>query len=197
VKGEWIEDTKIPSTDISYENDMLVVKANVCGKAKEITRAAINFSAKLLSNGVDDKFENNVYKDGDDLYLSFQSPVDGYLSVYLIDEEQTAFCLLPYTQDGDGQQPINHGQRLVFFDSNVPTDKAVVDELIITCAKSVEYNTIYIVFSPNPFTKSNDNQLHKDLPRELSFVDFQSWLTKNRNLDKDMEVEIKAIQIRK
>lgn len=200
VKGEWIEDTKIPETIISYEKEMLIVKANVCGKAREISQAAISFSTKILCNGKEDKFESTNFKDGDDLYLSFQSPVNGFLAIYLIDDnEQTAFCLLPYSKDNDGQVQIEHGQRYVFFDSkSVPEkDRNAVDELTMTCSKSIEHNLIYIIFSPNAFTKANDNLKNDSMPRELPFTDFQHWIIKNRNIDKEMQMEIKVIQITK
>jgi len=200
VKGEWIEDAEVPETKISYEKDMLIVKANVCGKAREITHAAINFSTKILCNGKEDKFESTNFKEGDDLYLSFQSPVNGFLAVYLIDDnEQTAFCLLPYARDNNGQVQIKHGQRYVFFDSkSVPEkDKNTVDELTMTCTKSIEHNQLYIIFSPYTFTKANDNLKNEFLPRELSFSDFQRWIIKNRNVDKAMQMEVKVIQISK
>lgn len=199
VKGEWIEDTKEPETQVSYEQGMLVVRAKVCGKAREIVRAAASFSAKLLRNGTEDKHESNSFKDKDDLYLSFQSPINGYLAVYLADEDRNVFCLLPYAKEDDGQVEIKHGLGYLFFDARSASEekKAVVDELTITCSKDIENNQIYIIFSPSRFVKANDKQKDNNLPRELPFVDFQRWLTRNRNIDKDMQVEVKNIQITK
>lgn len=199
VKGEWLEDIDTPQTQISYDQGMLVVKANVCGKARGITRAAIDFSAKILCNGKEDKFESENYRNGDDFYLSFQSPVSGYLAVYLIDDEQTAFCLLPYSNDIDGQIEVESGNQYLFFDAkSVPEkEKNKVDELILTCSKSIENNVIYIIFSPNSFTKANDNRQDIALPRKLPVDDFQKWLTKNRNMDNEMQVDMKTITISK
>jgi len=199
VKGEWLEDTEEPQTQILYEQNMLIVKATVCGKAREITRASINFTSKVLRNGKDDKYESDQFNENDDLFLSFQSPAEGYLAVYLIDDEQKAFCLLPYSKDNDGQVYVEHGQRYLFFDVNSAPEKEkkLVDEFSMTCTKAIEYNQIYIIFSPNPFTKANDNQIGNSLPRELSYQDFQQWLTKNRNVDEKMQVELKTIQINK
>ncbi len=159
VKGEWIEDTEAPQIQILYEQGFMLVKAKVCGKAREITRAAIGFSSKILRNGKDDKFESEVFNENDDFYLSFQSPVEGYLSVYLIDDEQNAFCLLPYAKDSDGQLKVEHGKRYLFFDANVvpEMEKGIVDEFTMTCSKSIEYNQLYVIFSPNAFIKANDN----------------------------------------
>lgn len=199
VKGEWIEDTETPATSISYAQSMLIVKAKVCGKAREIIKATINFTAKLLRNGKEDKFESSSFRNNDDLYLSFQSPVKGYITVYLIDDEQNAFCLLPYAKDSDGQVEIEHGVHYIFFNTEAaPVNKRqIVDELTTSCSKSLENNLVYIIFSPNRFIKANDNQKSNDLPRELSYSEFQRWLIRTRNIDKDMQVEIKNIQITK
>ncbi|MDR1984371.1 MAG: DUF4384 domain-containing protein [Prevotellaceae bacterium] len=203
MKGEWIEDTKTPIYDVSYEQDMLIVKVSVCGKARKITGAGIDFSAKILRNGTESKYESDYFKHGDNLYILFKSPVDGYLAVYFIDDAPTAFCLLPYMKDTSGKTKIRGGKEYVFF-SQQHADRenvALIDEYTLTCEKSVEQNFIYIIFSPNEFTKANDNEATETgeivLPRELSYEEFQKWLVKNRNRDKDMKVEIKSITIKK
>ncbi|MDP4276414.1 MAG: DUF4384 domain-containing protein [Bacteroidota bacterium] len=200
VKGEWLEDVEPPAIKVSYEKDMLAVYAKVTGKAREITRAAITIDAKILSNGRGNEFETNRFNEGDDLFLAFQSPVDGYLAVYLLDDTQTsAYCLLPYAKNKNGYVQIRHGQRYVFFDqkSADPSEQQEVDELELTADKSVEHNWIYLVFSPNNFTKANDNLVNESLPRSLTVTDFQRWLIKNQNIDKEMQVAIKPIEIRK
>ena len=65
----------------------------------------------------------------------------------------------------------------------------------MTCNSSVERNTIYMVFSPNEFAKANSNNVEELLPQELSFEEFRKWLSKGRNRDKGMIVEIKQIII--
>jgi hypothetical protein len=61
----------------------------------------------------------------------------------------------------------------------------------------MEQNVLYIVVSPNEFTKANDDAGNAALPRELPFADFQKWLAKNRQKDKDMKVEIKNLTVKK
>jgi hypothetical protein len=97
VKGEWIETIGQPEFIISYEQGMLVVKSVVTGRVREFISAQIDLRAEVLCNGTDLKFARTDFKNGDDLYLYFQSPVDGYLAVYLLDEvTQMVYCLLPY-----------------------------------------------------------------------------------------------------
>jgi len=66
----------------------------------------------------------------------------------------------------------------------------------MTCSREIEYNDIYIIFSPNAFTKVNTNESTEDvLPRQLSFEDFQKWLVKLRKTDKEAIVNNKQISI--
>lgn len=66
----------------------------------------------------------------------------------------------------------------------------------MTCSREIEYNDIYIIFSPNAFTKVNTNESTEDvLPRQLSFEDFQKWLVKLSKTDKEAIVNNKQISI--
>lgn len=200
VKGEWIETLDEPEYHISYEQNTLIVKVSICGKAREIVHAGIDFTAKLLRNGTEQKYESAEYRNGDDLYLYFQSPVDGYLTVYLLDElSQTVYCLLPYQASGDGAVNIKHDVPYVFFSVDRALDNpSMVDEYVMTCGSEKEYNTIYIIFSPNSFVKANSKGSDVEtLPRQLSLDEFQKWLSKGRNRDKEMRVERKFIMIEK
>ena len=199
VKGEWIETIGQPEYEISYEQGMLVVKAIVTGRIREIVSAQIDIKVEVLCNGTDLKFARTDFKNGDDLYLYFQSPVDGYLAVYLLDEvSQMVYCLLPYKSSSEAVTSIEHDKPYIFFSAEHAGDKAhLVDEYTMTCNNSVERNTIYVVFSPNEFAKANSNNVDELLPQELSFEDFQKWLSKGRNRDKEMNVRNVQIIINK
>lgn len=199
VKGEWIETIGEPIYNIRYEGDMLIVSVRVKGKAREIVSAGIDFQARVLRNGTDDKFESDQFRSGDDLYLSFQSPASGYLAVYLIDAENQAYCLLPYRNQTEGIYPIKANQRYLFFDakSAAQQERSFVDEYVMTCERESEQNQVYIIFSPNQFTKAKDDQSNTTLPRELKFNDFQRWLSKCRKRDNEMNMRILSISILK
>lgn len=198
VKGEWIETIGEPEYTISYEQGMLVVKVTVSGRIREIVSAPIDIEAKLLCNGTESKYESEYFKDGDDLFLSFHSPTDGYLAVYLVDASQTAYCLLPYQNQREGIYPINANESYVFFSTKhaVNIEKNIVDEYVMTTSQTAEVNRIYVVFSPNSFCKATDNSSSETLPRELSFEEFQKWLVKCRKNDIKMQVINKEITIK-
>lgn len=200
VKGEWIETIGEPVFDIAYEQGMLIVKVSANGRIREIITAQIEFVAKILCNGTDEKFERYDFNEGDDLYFYFKSPVDGYLSLYLLDDlTQTVYCLLPYKYSDEPVVAIKHDIPYIFFspqhaDGIAPS---VVDEYTMTCNHEKESNTIYVIFSPNRYVKANSSNMEELLPRQLSFEEFQKWLVKYRNQDKDMNVIRKTIMIRK
>ena len=199
VKGEWIETIGKPEYDINYEQGMLVVKAMVSGCIREIVSAQIDLKAEVLCNGTDLKFARTDFKSGDDLYLYFQSPVNGYLAVYLLDEvSQMVYCLLPYKSSSEAVTPIEKDKSYIFFSAKHAGDKGhLVDEYTMTCTNPVERNTIYVVFSPNEFAKANSNNVDELLPKELSFEEFQRWFSDGRIKDKKMIVECKQIIINK
>lgn len=198
ARGEWIETTKEEVINTSYDDktNMSIITVKVCGKARERKNSGVEFSSKLLRNGTDAIFESSDFKENDTLYISFRAASDGYLCVYLFDG-QTVQCILPYNAVSDGVMKIQHDKNYVFFD---PYDKEVGHlcdgKLYLTCQKEVEYNDIYIIFSPNNFTKSNNSILNENtLLSELSFKDFQKWLTEISNKDKDLKIEQKNIKI--
>ena len=199
VKGEWLETIGEPKYEISYEQGMLVVKCSVTGKARAIVAKQNNYVAKILCNGIEDSNEGENFKSGDDLYLAYQSATKGYLAVYLIDDNKNAYCLLPYQSSKDGKVEVDANTRYVFFNQKTAQplfNSSDVDEYTMTCDKASETNYIYIISSPNPFIKAIDNAV-EGLPRELKYDDFQKWLSKNRTADKDMQVEIKTIVVKK
>lgn len=199
VKGEWIETIGEPDYAISLEGGHFIVTCKVKGKAREIVSSAVDFKAHILRNGIADKFESKQFKEGDYLYLSFQSPVKGYLAVYLEDADGQVFCLLPYRNQQEGIYPIEANRRYIFFDTkSVPeTEKPLVDEYYMTCSRSSEFNQIHIIFSPNEFTKAADNTLQDKLPRQLSLKDFHKWLSKCQRHDTKMNVKPVGITIQK
>lgn len=198
VKGEWIETIGEPTYDISYQQGMLVVRVEVKGRIREIVSAPIDFVARILCNGTEDRFERTDFRNGDDLFLSFRSPVNGFLAVYLVDNNRDAFCLLPYLGQTNGIYPIvANRQYILFSEEHAPKEeKSIVDEYTMTASESLERNQIYVIFSPNTFTKATDSMLTDGLPRQLNWEDFQRWLSKCRRRDKELRVEKTIITIK-
>lgn len=206
VKGEWLEDLKEP--EIVREelvDGMLVIEARVKGRARGISSEAADFEVLTLRNGTEKKFADTNFREGDDLFLYFRAPVDGYVAVYLVDEQQQAFCLLPYSGDSDGQQPVEHGREYVFFSPRHLYDvpQQLIDEMSMTCAdERFEHNQLYVLCSPNSFTKAVDRQGRQladglQLPRELAFKDFVRWMSRLCAHDKKMGRKVIRLKVSK
>ena len=198
VKGEWIETLGEPIYNIMYEGDMFVVSVKVKGKAREITSAGIDFKAHVLKNGIEDRFESDLFVSGDDLYVSFRSPVKGFLAIYLMDANKQAYCLLPYRGQQDGIYAISANRRYLFFNENTASEdeQEMIEEYVMTCEQQTEKNNIYVIFSPNKFIKANDNDKGEALPRELTHDAFQKWLTGCRKHDEKLSVQMFPITIK-
>ena len=205
VKGEWLETIGKPDFSVSYEQNLQVVKVHVKGRIRELKAAKIQFDARILRNGTGDKFESDQFRDGDDLFVSFTTPIDGYVAIYLYDKSGIS-RLLPLKFQKEGSIPVEAGERRVFFSRHSKVYSAsenryvekTYSDYVITCDGDVEINRIYIVFSPNKFVRPLDDVSadQQEKPANLSFEAFQKWLSKNRRQDMDMAVKIVDIVVK-
>lgn len=198
VRGEWIETTKEQVLEKTFINGFWSVRVRVEGKARANATEKADIRLAFVRNTRD--VESSVsFRDGDDLYLRFCSPVAGSLCVYLVDEEQNAFCLLPYPSQPTGSQPVEANREYLFFSGQFDPQ---AQEYTLNCQRSSEQNALYVIFSPNSFTKAADSQggtnfRDEQLPRELSYEAFLKWLSRNQTKDPDMQVRTSIISIRR
>lgn len=202
VKGEWLETTGEPEfVRILDSNDMLAIRVRIKGKVREISPSSVDYDARILRNGTEDRFESTDFKDGDELFLAFRAPVDGYLSVYLYDGGNAAYCLLPYLSMNQGAYHVKGGERYVLFSSDEaksPLKPYDVDEFSLTSEREMELNRIYCIFSPNQFVKATDSRAASEaLPREVKYQEFMKWLARVRTYDLEMRVKTFDITIKK
>lgn len=203
-KGEWVRTIGEPVIEpIRTENGEFAIKCTIKGVVREITSAKTEFKAKVLCNGKEKRFESTDFNDGDQLFLSFQTPKDGYVAVYLLGTNHDVTCLLPYASDGDGQEPVKHGVDYIFFEPKETLIDGwirVADEsskaINLYCDEKTEINKMYIIFSPTPFTKAVD-YADKNGNRSLPENDFLKWLGEHRSIDSQMAVETIDIRISK
>ena len=196
TRGEWLKcEEKVLERSMSKDGFM-VIKVSVEGTAREKGGTSIDIRYAFV-NDKRERDNRTKYYDGDDLYMRFSSPVSGYLCVYCVDAEKTAFCLLPYEDNTDGYQKVAANKDYLFFDR---TDSKI--EGITLTTPSMEHNVLYVVFSPNRFTKARDaeggkNWRDEQLPRMLKYADFLKWLAKNQTADEEMIVKTEVVEIRK
>lgn len=181
VKGEWIETTKEPTFNITYQHGILVVGVELEGIVRELSDEQVAFSAKILRNGTTAKYESDDFRNGDDMYLLFSAPTDGYLVVYMYDElSQSAVCLLPYINNTVGYQQIRGGKEYLFFKQG-ENGKQEDEYTLTTAGETPEFDTLYLLFSRKPIYMAESNISVNDVGmRSIPYNDFIKWLTNTR-----------------
>lgn len=195
VKGEWLGDTEEPRYEFSYDNDRnMVVSCTVKGTARAITNEAVSFETTALRNGIHSANADTRFRDGDDMYLYFLGSADGYLTVWLEDESRTVYNLLPYPRDPKSEVRVKRYQEYTFFNSSLGKGMfGPEEELILTAPDETEYNRIYVVFSPNPYSRPAMSA-DAGLP-SLPSADFSKWLMRMRRNDPKMGVKAINLEI--
>lgn len=200
VNGEWICDIEEPKFTYNIDkNGLYIVTCNIKGKVQEKTnKNNIDIISKLLytDTAIKSPIDNTFYS-GDDLFLYFKTPIDGYLSIFLVGDKHQVFRLFPYTFSKSSNIQVIQDKEYILFSSKhkTPEHGNKVDELSLIKEideEDITYNYMYIVFSTNKFVKPNDSQKEYNLPAELSYKDFQKWIRHNMNNDPNMV--IKTIQ---
>ncbi len=198
VRGEWIETLQEKVLEKNFTNGFWVIKVHVEGKARNYSTEKADIQYAFVRD-VQDVESPVTFRDGNDLFLRFLSPIAGFLCVYLVDEEQMAYCLLPYMSNQSGSQPIEANRDYIFFS---PKFDKEAQEYTLNCERSSEQNMLLVIFSPNEFSKAADKQAGKNfrdeqLPRELTYEALMKWLSRNQTKDPDMVVRSSLITIRK
>ncbi len=224
VKGEIVKVLKE-----NYKET--VKKEKVAGKKKKQQITYIECTVQLLAKELKDTkiqietFPLNSTKvirpvtdfyEGDDFFLYFRSPVNGYLTVYL-DDNENAQCLLPYRQMPEGMEeamPVKADKEYVFF-SDKPEFNYFDDDFFkedtyeLYAESKKDINRLYVIFSKKPLNKPilKDDE-HKEilldlnkenyaLPRIVPSDDFQEWLVKIRQIRNDLVIKTIMISIQK
>jgi len=186
VLGQWVKDITPPKC-VRKGNEMTSVVCKVEGLVRPASPKPI-LEYRLL-NLPNPAASTTVFYNEEDLYLYFKSPVRGYLSVFIAQDDSTQ-RILP-SEGGDGQMVdgilIEADRDYLFFDPNHSCfGNTPVDELVLFTrnVEQPEYNTVYIVFSEQKYAKpvleKGGKWKRYRLPMQLSNNAFQSWLTDNR-----------------
>lgn len=189
-KGLWIDDTKEPEVKTFYEDDVMVIVAKVWGKAREIKNTETEIDIKILCNGM----ENERFKNNDKFSIDFKSASKGYVAIFLRDENlDPIYCMLPYENENGEVRAVKSGTKYNFLSTKDPV-YPFREETILVTDKTVEFNTILVVFSKNQFSLpiSEEGEYVPEIPADK----FMKWLRKNRINDETMQVIEKTVEIR-
>ncbi|MDE7382083.1 MAG: DUF4384 domain-containing protein [Muribaculaceae bacterium] len=187
IKGEWVETIGKPEYKVSYDNG-LVVYVKVKGYISPVKQNQTDLDIKILCNGTSDKFVRKDFHNGDDIFIKFTSPIDGFIAVYISDGNDV-YCLLPYPDDSGIASPVKSGVTRILFSYDHNDLNESVKQYHLTCDSNIETNFLYILFSPNEFSKAVDRETGRLLPRQLPFSQFYKWMTSCKRRDNKFEVK--------
>lgn len=195
VRGEWLGDEEEPKYEITLGKDgNLIVECTVKGKADAITNEATEFEALVLRNQPDRQTADTRFRHGDSMYLYFNGASDGFVSAFLEDENGSVYQILPYTSDTRSRVPVRRDRSYVFFSPEKSGDgSTVTDELRLTAPERLEYNRVYVVYSPREYSRPVMESTGS-FPTMRS-ADFTKWLAKVRRGDSKMGVKAMNISI--
>ena len=190
-KAIWLSDTKEPEVSIAYENDVMVITASVCGKARELKTAEVELRMQVVSNGI----ETERFKNNEKVAIHFKSPVNGYVSIFFRDDNAgMIYCMMPYENEDGTAREVKSNKEYIYLSTEDPIYPDQEATILVT-DKTVEFDTFILVFSKKDFSMPS-SEAGEFVP-ELSVEDFQKWLRKNRINDETMQTIEKSIQIHK
>lgn len=190
-KAIWLSDTKEPEVSIAYENDVMVITASVCGKARELKTAEVELRMQVVSNGI----ETERFKNNEKVAIHFKSPVNGYVSIFFRDDNAgMIYCMMPYENEDGTAREVKNNKEYIYLSTEDPI-YPYQEETILVTDKTVEFDTFILVFSKKDFSMPS-SEAGEFVP-ELSVENFQKWLRKNRINDETMQTIEKSIQIHK
>ena len=187
----WLSDTAEPKVDISYENDVMVITASVCGKVRELKTAEVELKMQILNNGIEtDRFNSN-----DKVTIKLKSPVSGYVAIFFRDDNAGVIsCMMPYENENGTAREVKSNKEYIYLSTEDPI-YPYKEQTILVTDKTVEFDTFILVFSKKPFSMPA-SESGVFVP-ELSVENFQKWLRRNRINDETMQTIEKTVQIHK
>ena len=198
VGGTWLEDLDIKHDFIPNQYGGEDIRVEVKGKATNIDNRLDGLLAKTLGKDIVgyDKFKFESY---DYLYFHFKSPINGFLSIYLDEINNTTTRLLPYHGISEAGYKIEADKDYILFSKsheyNYSNDK-IKKYQVVTSNPEGEVNIIYCVFSTDDMSKPVLEELRgpNTYVNVLSSESFKKWIMKKR-FDNNTFIELVPIKI--
>ena len=205
VNGEWLEDVKPPDQRTFQHNGETWIEVKLTCKVRELAANKVSFTAQALSCP-EPKCKAEVFNEGQDLFLSFIAPVDGFLTVYLeVPAEGLAYRLLPYQSDNTVTCYAVKGDEFYILFSEKHNTLANVKSVDgFTCSlsaqKYAEQNGLVVIFSPDyifekPVLKGNGEVQKTGSPLHLPIDEFQNWVLRIQKKSPEIKVTKSIITI--
>lgn len=223
VKGECLEVLKVDFEELEgrklidgKKTSYKELKCTVKIKAREIKTPPIEFNAAALSRE-DKNYSSTTFINDQPVFFYFNTPVDGYLNIFLDDSKNT-YRLYPYKDmpsEYQGGVKVIADKDYILFSTKQEFnyyDKQYIvgGNYTMFTDKIQELNRLFVVFSKEPLNKPHfskkikeeelsQEELDKDIdiPDGLVSEDFQRWLQRNRYTRDDIQMKLIDITIKR
>lgn len=200
IQGEWLKTTNEDFKEEFRKNkdgrrnkNELWMSLKIQGMVRELTQPDIAFDF-FTTNCRREVCKTAIFESGEPMYVHFKTPVEGFLSIYAIENDK-ALRLLPYQSMPAtyiNAVPVEADREYVFFSPYGENDyfsdfsNLLIDELVMLTEQDMEYLQLYFVFSTEEYQKpglavnvTGDHSGY-DIPKSLNASDLNSWLESNR-----------------
>lgn len=198
VQGEWLRDKSEPLLNWEPSGKTLKLTATVNGVIREFPKTGKAKIAIHLSNDKNMTNEVTQFKDGQDLFASFQSSSKGHLSVFYIDHfTEEVYRLIPSATSNDlNSVEIQSDKIYQLFQTTSPfaENKSIPAlELGLPGGKDIQMDELVFVYSPKDVRKPSLNYNSDAKMYVMKFSEFEQW--KTSSAQSNPEVVIKSIAI--
>lgn len=199
VKGEVVEELSVDFKETTFSKKIgkknengIWITCTVKIKAREYKEPEANFETFAMNCEEKDNCITTDFKNKDDFYLYFKSPKNGYIAVFL-DDNETSSLLFPYVTFREKYFkgfPVRAEKEYTLFsnDKKNQHDNLIVDELVWESRENME--KLIVLFSPDAFELPELKQSKLvSLPANLSSEEFNKWLIGIRKTNKNLEIK--------
>ena len=196
--GIWIKDLEEPEvTSFMDGESSFGFKAKVRGIVRPLTSIPVETNGRVFvgnRNDRDQHYETSILKRGDEFYFGFKAASDGYLAVYVVDEDETVCKAAPIDKDSAPLKRIRAEKEIILRDDYLKN----IAELVHPESRET-YNRVVYLFSPNEFTLplSEDADPKTGIPPAMEFTKFHSWLQDMTITDPRFTVTWQTITIKR
>jgi hypothetical protein len=202
--GIWIQDKSRQCYEEKDERNHWWTTCRVTGIARKMDAAEVRFIARTLDGTDPVRNQTETFVSGQTGYLYFKSAEPGYLIVFYDDMKNVQRCI-PYNASRGFDLKIDANKDYLFFSQQLADyieNRNEVDEIEFFSDLPLDYNQFIIVFSPTPFKGyflNAEERLEDGYTtfKSLSKDSFHAWLQENRIRNKDLQVHIIGVTIRK
>ena len=200
VQGEWLRDKSEPLLNWEPSGKTLKLTATVTGVIREFPKTGKSRVVIHLSNDRHMTNEVSQFKNGQDLFASFQTSSKGHLSVFYIDHStEEVYRLIPSATGNDLNSievQADKVYELFQTTSPFPENKSIPSlELGLPAGKDIQMDELVFVYSPKDIRKPSLTYNAEAKMYVMGLGEFEQWKTSSAQSNPEAVIKSMAISI--